>query len=82
VKVLPPVDTDGYSLDQARDLQRTVRARIIAQIAEWRGGTPEEADALADTDAAATDWLNGASSGEGEASVKPSAADGSAEPGA
>ena len=82
VKVLAPVDTDGHTLDEARALQRTVRARIIAQIAEWRGVTPEEADALSDTDAAATDWLDGPAPDEGEASVKPSAADGSAEPGA
>jgi 1-acyl-sn-glycerol-3-phosphate acyltransferase len=82
VKVLAPVDTDGYTLDEARDLQRTVRARIIAQIAEWRGVPPEDADALSDTDAAAADWLDNAAPNEGEASVKPSAADGSAEPGA
>jgi 1-acyl-sn-glycerol-3-phosphate acyltransferase len=82
VKVLAPVDTDGYTLDDARALQRTVRARIIAQIAEWRDVSPEDADALSDTDAAAADWLDSTAPDEGEASVKPSAADGSAEPGA
>jgi 1-acyl-sn-glycerol-3-phosphate acyltransferase len=82
VKVLDPVDTSGYTPDEARLLQRTVRARIVAQVAEWRGAPPDEADALADTPAAAADWLGATSTGEGEASVKPSAADGSAEPGA
>jgi 1-acyl-sn-glycerol-3-phosphate acyltransferase len=57
VKVLPPIDTSGYDLTQARDLQRRVRARIIQQVAEWRDVPLAEADALHDTDAAAADWL-------------------------
>jgi 1-acyl-sn-glycerol-3-phosphate acyltransferase len=84
VKVLSPVDTSDYGPSEARALQRTVRARIIEQVADWRGGAPTAADALDDTDAAATEWLEGASSRpapEGEASVKPSPADDSSEPG-
>jgi len=85
VKVLDPVDTSAYGLDQTRALQRHVRARIVDQIAEWRDVPLAEADALDGTAAAATHWLasaeSGASSSEGEASVKPTAADGSSEPG-
>jgi 1-acyl-sn-glycerol-3-phosphate acyltransferase len=84
VKVLSPVDTSDYGPSEARALQRTVRARIIEQVADWRGGAPAAADALDDTDAAATAWLEEASARsapEGEASVKPSPADDSSEPG-
>lgn len=86
VKVLAPIETEGYSLDRARDLQRVVRARIIEQIATWRGVSPAAVDGLDGTPAAATDWLEGGSAGsdrssEGEASVKPTATDGSSEPG-
>jgi len=48
VRVLPPVETDGYTVDEARDLQRKVRDQIVAQLAEWRGVSPDEVDALAD----------------------------------
>jgi 1-acyl-sn-glycerol-3-phosphate acyltransferase len=58
VKVLDPIDTSGYELTEARDLQRRVRARIVRQIAEWRDIPLAEADALHDTDAAAADWLD------------------------
>ncbi|WP_084696095.1 lysophospholipid acyltransferase family protein [Salisaeta longa] len=47
VKVLPAVDTSGYAPEDARQLQRTVRARIIEQVAAWRGIAPEAVDALA-----------------------------------
>jgi 1-acyl-sn-glycerol-3-phosphate acyltransferase len=57
VRVLPPVDTSGYDADASRELQREVRARIIAQLAEWRGVPPSEVDALTDSDADATDPL-------------------------
>lgn len=85
VKVLAPVDTSGYSLDDARALQRTVRARIVTQLAEWRGKSVDTVDAL-DGEAAAKNWLDAGlersdSGTDGEASVKPSAADGSSEPG-
>jgi 1-acyl-sn-glycerol-3-phosphate acyltransferase len=100
VKVLDPVDTSGYTPDQARVLQRHVRARIVEQLAAWRGTTPDEVDGLDDTAAAATEWLGDApsdpdaipedpgaparaseSSPDGESSVKPPPADGTAEPG-
>lgn len=86
VKVLDPVDTSGYTPDQARNLQRYVRAQIIDQLATWRGVAPSEVDALADTEADATDWLESPpppaeNESEGEASVKPSTPSGSAEPG-
>jgi len=85
VKVLDPVDTAPSDLGQTRELQRHVRARIVEQIAEWRDGPLAEADALAGSDAAATHWLEpeptGGAAPEGEASVKPTAADGSSEPG-
>jgi len=48
VRVLPPVDTSEYGPDESRELQREVRARIIAQVAEWRGISPEDVDALAE----------------------------------
>ncbi len=88
VKVLAPVDTDDYEPEQARDLQRHVRARIIDQIARWRGVSPAEVDALHDTEAAVTEWLGGPpapaehdTSMQGEASVKPSTPPDSTEPG-
>ncbi len=86
LKVLDPVDTSGYAPNQARELQRHVRARIIAQLATWRDVPPVEVDALNDTDADATEWLDAPpppaeDSSEGEASVKPSSPSGSAEPG-
>jgi 1-acyl-sn-glycerol-3-phosphate acyltransferase len=90
VKVLAPVDTSPYTEDEARALQRHVRAKIIQQIATWRGGELDEADGRSDTGAAATTWIDagpGPQDGEadetaaGEASVKPSAHPGASEPG-
>ncbi|PEN12284.1 1-acyl-sn-glycerol-3-phosphate acyltransferase [Longibacter salinarum] len=48
VRVLPPVDTSDYAPEDTRELQRLVRARIIHQVAEWRGVDPSEVDALAE----------------------------------
>ncbi|MFP4229065.1 MAG: lysophospholipid acyltransferase family protein [Salinivenus sp.] len=88
VKVLPPVPTEPYSLDEARALQRRVRAQIIAQIAEWRGTSLHEVDGLADTDAAAAAWVApetepqaSGGSADGEASVKPPPSTDTPEPG-
>jgi 1-acyl-sn-glycerol-3-phosphate acyltransferase len=86
VKVLDPVGTDAYGLGQTRELQRRVRARIVEQIATWRDVPLPEADALDGTSAAARHWLEedpppDAPVPDGEASVKPTAADGSSEPG-
>lgn len=54
VRVLPPVDTSGYEADESRHLQQEVRARIVAQLAEWRGVSPADVDALADNETEAT----------------------------
>ena len=88
VQVLDPIDTSDYDPNQARELQRIVRARIIDQVASWRGVSPGEVDGLADTEAAAENWREAdapeaeKTATEGEASVKPSAQSGSSEPGA
>jgi 1-acyl-sn-glycerol-3-phosphate acyltransferase len=86
VKVLPPVPTDDLTPDDARALQRRVRAQIIAQIAKWRGVPPKDVDGLADTDAAATDWLGDDAADidnapDGEASIKPPPSADASEPG-
>jgi 1-acyl-sn-glycerol-3-phosphate acyltransferase len=46
VRVLDPIDPAGYS--EARSLQRDVRARIVDQIADWRGLDPDAVDALSE----------------------------------
>jgi len=84
VKVLAPIETDGYGLDQARALQRHVRALIIEQIAAWREVPLEAVDGRTGTDAAATAWLDPPApdaAPEGEASVKPTSRASSSEPG-
>lgn len=88
VKVLAPVPTDEYTSDEARALQRRVRARIIAQVAAWRGVSVAEADGMADTDAAATRWLDTTNESpnlddatDGEASIKPPPSADASEPG-
>ncbi|MFO8098761.1 MAG: lysophospholipid acyltransferase family protein [Salinibacter sp.] len=88
VKVLPPVPTEPYALDEARALQRHVRARIIAQIAEWRGTSLREVDSVDETDAAAAvqcDLDIGSDAtgapADGEASVKPPPGTDAPEPG-
>lgn len=88
VQVLDPVDTSGYTRDQARALQRHVRARIIQQIAEWRGVELAAVDGRSGTEAAAAEWLDAGPDARketseeespGEASVKPSARRGASE---
>ena len=90
VKVLDPVDTGPYAEDEARALQRHVRAKIIRQIATWRGTDLDAVDGRSGTAAAAVRWLDAgpddrrAASGRpapGEASVKPSPPPGASEPG-
>jgi len=96
VRVLSPVDTSDYEPGDGRELQREVRRRIIAQVAEWRGVDPERLDALADDLAVAaskqaassetagandsTGTPSGGGASGGEASVKPSEASDRAEP--
>ena len=48
LRVLPPIPTDGLGPDDADALRDRVRQAIIAQIAAWRGTSPEAVDALAD----------------------------------
>jgi 1-acyl-sn-glycerol-3-phosphate acyltransferase len=47
LRVLPPVPTNGLKIDDADELRDRVRASIIAQIAAWRGTSPDAVDALA-----------------------------------
>lgn len=86
VKVLEPIDTSKYTPGQARELQRYVRACIIDQVATWRDVSPHTVDPLAETAAAAGNWLKEGppdpeTSPEGEASVKPSTPGATSEPG-
>ena len=90
VQVLDPVDTSEYTPDQARVLQRHVRARIIQQIADWRGTDLDAVDGRSGTEAAAVRWIDAGPddrpktsgrSAPGEASVKPPAPPGASEPG-
>ncbi|MFB6230144.1 MAG: lysophospholipid acyltransferase family protein [Salinibacter sp.] len=89
VQVLNPVDVRGCAPDDAQALQRHVRARIIQQIAEWRGVELAEVDGRSDTEAAAAKWID-ANPGEnpepeaashGESSIKAPSPPGSSEPG-
>jgi len=79
VRVLSPVDTSGYEPGDGRDLQREVRRRIIAQVAEWRGVDPESLDALADDLAVAASRRKASAernaSDDPEAAVKEAAAE-------
>ncbi|PSQ85214.1 MAG: 1-acyl-sn-glycerol-3-phosphate acyltransferase [Bacteroidetes bacterium QS_3_64_15] len=90
VQVLDPVDTSEYTPDQARVLQRRVRARIIQQVADWRGTALDAVDGRSGTEAAAVRWIDAGPddrpkasgrSAPGEASVKPSPPPGASEPG-
>ena len=47
LRVLPPIPTDGLGPDDADALSDRVRQAIIAQIAAWRGASPDTVDALA-----------------------------------
>lgn len=47
LRVLPPVETTGYSAAQAADLTADVRRMIVAQIASWRGVDASAVDAEA-----------------------------------
>ncbi|MFB6279130.1 MAG: lysophospholipid acyltransferase family protein [Salinibacter sp.] len=89
VRVLDSVDTSGYAPEEARSLQRYVRAQIVQQIATWRDVALDEADGRSDTEAAAARWMDDGPPGRkqgtdegapGEASVKPSARSGPSEP--
>ena len=90
VQVLEPVATDDYTPDQARALQRYVRAQIVRQVADWRGVALDAVDRRSGTEAAAADWIDARSEAggraseerpSGEASVKPSGPSGTSEPG-
>ena len=47
LKVLPPVETEGMTVDDVPELREEVRRRIIEQLAEWRGVAPAQVDAMA-----------------------------------
>jgi 1-acyl-sn-glycerol-3-phosphate acyltransferase len=47
LKVLPPVDTSGMTIESTDTLRDTVRTMIVRQIAEWRNASPSDVDALA-----------------------------------
>jgi 1-acyl-sn-glycerol-3-phosphate acyltransferase len=76
VRALPPVDPSTVDAGDATAFQRTVRARIVEQLADWRDVDPAAVDALhtapddADSDAA----------DDGEASINLEAHSGSSEP--
>ena len=46
LKVLPPIDTAGLSKADVSELTERVRARIVEQVAAWRGVPEAEVDAL------------------------------------
>ena len=75
VRVLPPVDSSGYEIGEARDLQRVVRDRIIEQLAEWRGVEPEAVDALAGDDLDERDRLSGEKDDEEDAATNEATID-------
>ncbi len=95
VQVLDPVDTSTYAEGEARALQRHVRAKIVRQIADWRGADLDAVDGRSGTEAAAEKWFDAGPDARdegadeegpegdapGEASVKPSARPGASEPG-
>ena len=89
MKVLDPVDTGPY-VEEARALQRHVWAKIIQQIADWRGTDLDAVDGRSGTEASAVRWIDAGpdardegagAEAPGEASVKPSAHPGASEPG-
>jgi len=47
VRVLPPVPTAGRAPEEAAALAEEVRQLIVAQLAAWRGASPEDVDAEA-----------------------------------
>jgi 1-acyl-sn-glycerol-3-phosphate acyltransferase len=44
LRILPPIDTSGFSLQDAGLLRDTVRAAIMAQIATWRNVQVDDVD--------------------------------------
>lgn len=46
LKVLPPVETGGHTTEDSDELSDRVRDQIIAQLAEWRGASVQEVDAV------------------------------------
>jgi 1-acyl-sn-glycerol-3-phosphate acyltransferase len=47
LRVLPPIETSGMTLEDTSRLRDSARSQIIRQIAEWRNTQPSEVDALA-----------------------------------
>jgi len=46
LKVLPPIDTSAFDIDNVIQLKNTARNMILRQIAEWRNVAPESVDGL------------------------------------
>lgn len=76
VRVLPPVHPSSVDAGDTTAFQRMVRARIVEQIADWRGVAPAAVDTLQ----AGPDDADSNVSGPGEASVNLGAHSGSSEP--
>jgi len=49
IKVLPPVDTSSFTLDDVAVLREKVRQMIIQQVAEWRQAEPSAVDGMTKT---------------------------------
>jgi 1-acyl-sn-glycerol-3-phosphate acyltransferase len=75
LKVLPPVDTDGLTTDDARSLAESVRQQIVGEVAAWRGQPAEAVDALADRAAPSPPG-----NGDSKESVNPPADESRSEP--
>ncbi len=44
LKILPPIDTTGYTVERVAELRDLVRRKIMEQVAEWRGVSVAEVD--------------------------------------
>jgi 1-acyl-sn-glycerol-3-phosphate acyltransferase len=79
LKVLSPIDTDGLSSDDARELAEEVRQQIIAEVAAWRNVPTETVDALTARSVAAH-TPDSTQTPDGKESVKPPADKSRSEP--
>jgi 1-acyl-sn-glycerol-3-phosphate acyltransferase len=47
LKVLPPIDTSGYTVERVAELRDLVRTKIMEQVAQWRGVPLDQVDGTA-----------------------------------